>query len=227
MLWFIDRWLKKMLTHHLHQKREKHIQKAIQKYQIRYPDADSQTLAALRTKLETEITRVFAVADESIISTNLMRARITFWVSAIFSTMIVLALAHFPITASLIPFFVPLISSFVAWLTAVTTIPFIYNIRVKGAMNSGTELFEIEQKRLLARQTAELDSSNIPPLESTEPLTQPQYSIHSLATPQRRRFPLASQNITRFGSLWQPYSTAAMSLHHQPEEDPSTLKQKP
>lgn len=230
MIWFIDRWLKKILSKRLHQKRDAHIQKAIQKYQASHPDADDETLAALREKLESEITRVFAVADESIIATGLIRARITFWVSAVFSTIIVLALAQFPITTSLVPFFVPLMAAFVGWLTAIVTIPFSYTARVNGAMKSGSHLFEIEQETLREKQAAELASVNIPPplepLEPIEPQTQPQLSLNALTVTRRTTIPLIYRDMTRFG-IWQPYSTAAMSLNRKPDDDPFTLKQKP
>ena len=141
MIGFIDNKIGMFLLRILHRRRQKIIADALQEYRNTH-NADDKTLAALKNKLEFEMTRVFAIADESIVRERILRARYTFWISAIAGTTFVLAFAAFPVTTSLAPFFAPLVSGIVAWLTAICTIPIGYNTRVKGAVNSTIAAFK-------------------------------------------------------------------------------------
>lgn len=128
----------------LHNRRRKVIDQTIAAYQAEH-QLDDHTLTALKSKLDFEMTRVIAIVDESIIKERIQRARYTFWITGVIGTAFVLAFAAFPVTTSLVPFFAPLVGALTAWAAAIATIPVSYNTRVKGAMNSAIEMFEMEQ----------------------------------------------------------------------------------
>ena len=144
MIGFIDKKIGNFLLRILHNRREKVIAKTLIEYRASR-GADEQTLAALREKLEYEMTRVYAIADESIVRERIQRARYTFWISAAIGTGVILAFATFPVTTSLAPFFSPLIGAFTAWAITIGTIPIGYNTRVQGAMDSAIAMFDLEQ----------------------------------------------------------------------------------
>lgn len=144
MIGLIDKAIGNLLLRILHGRREKIIAKTLNDYRTTR-GADDQTLAALKDKLEYEMTRVYAIADESIVRERILRARYTFWVTAAIGTSFVLAFAHFPVTTTLAPFFSPLVGAFAAWAIAIATIPVGFNTRVQGAMDSAITMFELEK----------------------------------------------------------------------------------
>lgn len=146
MIGFIDNKLGNFILSRLHKRRENVIAQTLEDYRVSR-GANEHTLAALKEKLEFEMTRVFAIADESIVRERIMRARYTFWITAIIGTSFILAFAAFPVTTSIAPFFSPLVGAFVAWAVAIVTIPIGYNTRVKGAMTSAISTFELERRQ--------------------------------------------------------------------------------
>lgn len=145
MFGFIDVRIEKMFKRYLHKRRDKVIERTVKDY-IAKNNPDAQTIEELRKSLDVEIQRVFAIADSSIIHARIMQARFAFWMTAIVSTVITLAVASYPPTAGIAPFFAPLISSFIAWVVYLVTIPANYNGRVQGAIDSTLVLFEIKQQ---------------------------------------------------------------------------------
>lgn len=144
MIGFIDKAIGNLLLRILHGRREKIIAKTLSDYRASR-GADDQTLVDLKDKLEYEMTRVYAIADESIVRERILRARYTFWASAAIGTSFVLAFAHFPVTTALAPFFSPLVGAFAAWAITIATIPVGFNTRVQGAMDSAISMFELEK----------------------------------------------------------------------------------
>lgn len=165
MIGFIDKKIAQFLKRVMHKKRSKIIAKTLADYQ-REHDADENTLAALNEKLELEATRIIAIVDESIIEERIKRARYTFWVTAIVGTAVVVAVAAFPITTSIAPFFAPLIAAGVAWAVSIATIPISYNKRVKGAMDSAVLMFEIDRAKSDNNEEEE-EPVNIAELQNT------------------------------------------------------------
>lgn len=144
MIGFIDKAIGNSLLRILHGRREKIITNTLNDYRATR-GADEQTLAALKDKLEYEMTRVYAIADESIVRERILRARYTFWATAAVGTSFVLSFTHFPVTTTLAPFFSPLVGAFAAWVIAIATIPVGFNTRVQGAMDSAITMFELEK----------------------------------------------------------------------------------
>ncbi len=153
---------------------------------------DEETLVALNEKLLEDADLLSASMDKSIIRASIQRARYTFWISAIIGTSIVIALAAFPITTSIAPFFVPLIAAFVSWAVALGTIPIGYIHSVKGAMESAIIAFEADRKEKLE---LEKGSTDVEELRSDLRRLQRQLtdlssqSLQSLNHPERHEYP--------------------------------------
>lgn len=148
MIGLIDKAIEKILKRALHKKRDAIFQKTLDDY-ITTHNPDEETIAALTKKLNDDIDRIITLADRSIIHANMLRARYVFWITAIIGTAIVLALAAYPVTTSIAPFFVPLMAAFVGWAVAVGTIPVSYIHTVKGVMDAAVVTFDKEQLEIL------------------------------------------------------------------------------
>ncbi len=138
----IDKWIEKLIARTVRKKRNKILRETIDAY-IEKHHPDDETLAELKEALEVEMDRIFAFLERSLIHASVLRARYTFWITAIISTAIIIALASFPITTSIAPFFVPLMAAFVSWAVALATIPVSYIHAVKGAMSARVLNFEL------------------------------------------------------------------------------------
>lgn len=142
----IDKLITRILRRVMHKRREKVIEQKITDYLLTH-QLDEASIIELNEKLQLEAMRIIAIVDESILSERIKRARYTFWVTAIIGTVVVVALASYPVTTSLAPFFAPLIAAFVAWAVSIGTIPISYIKRVQGAMDSAIVMFELERAK--------------------------------------------------------------------------------
>jgi hypothetical protein len=135
MLWFIDSWIERLFKTALHKRREPIINRALKNYEYEHPAASTDLL---KIKMGDETDRIYAIIDRSILRERLVRARYTFWVTAITGTGVVLAGSAFGVVSlsSSFPFITPSVLAFVAWAVSVGTLPIAYNQRVKGAMDA-------------------------------------------------------------------------------------------
>lgn len=138
----IDRLIEKLIARTVRKKRNKILNETIAAFVLKHKP-DDETLADLKEALEAEMDRIFAFLERSLIHASVRRARYTFWITAVISTAIIIALASFPITTSIAPFFVPLMAAFVSWSVALATIPASYIHAVQGAMNARVLNFEL------------------------------------------------------------------------------------
>lgn len=134
----LDKWLENKLKTRFHQKKNSIVDKSLADFQKRYPFIDS---SVLRAKLENENHRIYPIVDRSIIRDRIQRADYVFWMTATVSVIFVGSLGGF-FSGSFWPFAAPLLSSLVAWTGSIATIPISYFQRVKGAMDSVTNVYE-------------------------------------------------------------------------------------
>lgn len=140
MIGIIDRLIGNFITRKLHEYRDRVINATIALFTERH-HPDEQTLADLHNTLNLEIERVYAIADSSIIRARILQARYTFWITAVVATAITVGMATYPIS-NIVPLFAPLIAAFVVWTVNIVTIPFPYNQRIQGGMDSALVVFE-------------------------------------------------------------------------------------
>ncbi len=136
----IDHWIEDILKNYLHKKRDQHIDKALNDFIEKY-HPDPQIINTLKKKLEVEADRLFPLADQSILHERIQRAKYTFWVTAIASSItaaIILFLTH----GSAIIFVMPICAATVAWAVTIVTIPIGYDARMAGGMDSTVSQFE-------------------------------------------------------------------------------------
>lgn len=164
MIGFIDKRIEKLLKRALHKKRDAIFRKTLDDY-ITTHNPDEATIAALTKKLEDDIDRIITLADRSVIHANMLRARYVFWITAIIGTAIVVALAVYPVTTAIAPFFVPLMAAFVGWAVAVGTIPVSYIHTVKGVMDAAVVTFDKEQLDLIEHAGKQAHPANIEELQ--------------------------------------------------------------
>jgi hypothetical protein len=128
----VDRLIEHVMKRALHIRRDKIIAKTLKMYRKNHPDAVTTNL---EKDLQTEAARIYTIVDRSILSERIKRAKYTFWLTVMTSTVIVGALGGFTAGAAL-PFVAPPLAALSAWLIALATIPISYNKRIQGAMDS-------------------------------------------------------------------------------------------
>lgn len=140
MFEFIDRYIENKMRKSLHKKRNKIIAQTLADY-IDKHHPKPEIVAELKTLLIIEADRVYPVVDESILKERIKRARYTFWITVITSTLIsavIIALTH----GLALPLIIPALTAFIAWAVTLATAPLSYNLRVHGAMESIVRSFE-------------------------------------------------------------------------------------
>lgn len=181
MLGFIDKKIEALMQKSLHKKREKMIAKALKDYVAGHPLDEAQT-EELRERLESDTDRFLKIIDRSVLRAGLLRARYVFWITAIFGTAIVVALAAYPVTTSIAPFFVPLAAAFVGWAVSVATIPLSYIESIKGICAATIASYEKEMLEQQEQQDNELHKSNEPSvLELKQMLQQLKQQVEQLS----------------------------------------------
>jgi uncharacterized coiled-coil protein SlyX len=175
MLGFINKWIEDQLLKYLHKRRDKILTKTLADFAAHH-NTDDATMSALRAYLEFQMNRTFAITDRSIIRARLKQAMLTFWLTALFSTALTVGLAAYPPTLSIAVFFVPLITSVIAWAVQIATIPYNYNERVQGGMDAA--VIEFENQLIhppapnLTNQVQTLTSTDKLQMEHIQQLTQ-------------------------------------------------------
>lgn len=142
----VDKLIEKILRRAMRSKKEKIVNKKFAEYCKKFGLNEDEAVK-LREKLETECLRIIAIVDESILRERIKRARYTFWITAIIGTAVIVALAAYPVTTSIAPFFAPLVAAVIAWAVSLATIPISYLKRVTGAMDSAAIMFELERAK--------------------------------------------------------------------------------
>lgn len=161
MLPFLNKKLAQFMERQLHKKRDKYINDTIVLYRKKHPEHSEEIINKLKESLELEIERVFAIADSSIISARIVVASWVFWITAIVGTAIVLGVASYPVTTSLAPFFVPLISATVVWAVTIATVPKYYNERIVGGLDSALVVFESKLTEELAKEENRINANEL------------------------------------------------------------------
>lgn len=215
MIGFVDKKIKKLLKRILHKRRDKFLNKTIKKYMTEH-SADTETIKALRDALNLELDRIFAIVDNSIINARLKQARYTFWITAIIATCITLSVAVFPITTSLLPFFIPVMGALVAWAVSIGTIPFNYNERIQGSMDSALIVFEHDIK---AAKMKGLKAEAIETNDLRNKVLQLQQTVIELKNEIDHigPVPATAAKKTRYDSLWElpvQKEVSSYSSHH-------------
>lgn len=134
MFSFFDKPIEKLFKRGLYKQRQYYIRKAINKF-IKQNHPDERTIAALKAKLEEEADRVYAIVDKSVLRAGIKRAKWTFLLTAIASTIIIGVLGFFS-SGAILPFIIPVLAAFITWAVSLATIPFAYNERIKGGLDS-------------------------------------------------------------------------------------------
>lgn len=116
----------------IHKKRSNLITQKLKEFKKKHPSISTDLL---ESDLEIEADRIYSMADKSIITAMIKRARYTFWMTIITTTIVVGALGAFS-GGTALPFITPLLSAFAAWAISLVVIPTSYNERVKGGMDS-------------------------------------------------------------------------------------------
>jgi hypothetical protein len=96
-------------------------------------------------KLKAEANRVCNLTDSAILQANIRKAKYTFWITAIDSTILVMLVSGFktPLT-----FMTPPLASTFTYMAAIISITALYNGRIKGAMNSTIKIYEVELEKI-------------------------------------------------------------------------------
>lgn len=168
MLEFIDKKIESYMKRGLHKKRDKIIADAIKKFTDTH-QLDADKIEELHEKLVADTDRFLKIIDRSVLRAGLIRARYVFWITSIVGTAIVVALAAYPVTTSIAPFFIPLVAAFVGWAVSVATIPVSYLESIKGIRDATVDAFE---KELLEQQEDELQKSNHPSVQELKQMLQ-------------------------------------------------------
>lgn len=137
---YADRKIENVFKHFLHKKRYAIVDKAFKKFIKDHPLSEADA-TALRAKLEDEADRIVSFIDRSVLRERIQRAKYTFVITLVASTVVVAAVGGFA-DLTVVPFIAPVAAACVAWLIAVATIPIAYNQRIKGGMDSSILVFE-------------------------------------------------------------------------------------
>ena len=130
----IDQKIESALRRKLYKQREKIIAQSIDCF-IKEHHPDPTLVAELRRRLEEEADRVYAIVDRSVLRAWLKRAKYTFWIMTITTSIVAAVLAVVTHGAAVV-IIAPILSAFVTWVVTVGTVPITYNERVKGGMDA-------------------------------------------------------------------------------------------
>jgi hypothetical protein len=157
---FIDRKIEEKLANYFHQKKSDIVEYFLKIFSNNHPQMNT---TVIQGKLEAEANRVCDFTDRAILRANIKKAKYTFWITAIGSTILILAVSGFKTPLS---FATPPFSSSLTYVAAIYSITALYNQRVKGAMNSITKIYEAELEKTSSPQSPQLDLA--PHLDNTE-----------------------------------------------------------
>jgi hypothetical protein len=164
MISFIDKKIETWMARGLHKTREKVLKRTLEAYIAKHnPDEDTQ--AELKAILETEIDHLYIALDKSVIRASIHRARYTFWITLVISTAIIIALASFPVTTSIAPFFVPLMAVTVSWAVSLLTIPISYMHNVQASLDVKVLSFEAERKEAADHPELKINGNSVRDLQ--------------------------------------------------------------
>lgn len=218
MLGFIDKKIESYMKRGLYRKRDKIVAKTVDEFAAAHKLDEAKT-EELRTKLIADTDRFIKIVDRSVLRAGLIRARYVFWVTAILGTVLVLALASYPPTTGIAPFFVPLIAALVGWAVSVATIPISYIESLKGVRDATIASFE---KELLEQQENELRNSNDPSVHDLKQmLLQLKQQVEQLSKHDVETVPppVPNESYSDFTAASLSASTAGMwQARSRPEE---------
>ena len=137
-LGFIDRKIEEKLAVIFHQKKAAIIKKFLLLFTENHPGAGTQIITF---KLKAEADRVCNFTDRAILRANIKKAKYTFWITAVGSTVMVMLTSGFHTPLN---FVTPPLASLFTYVAAIVSITAYYNQRVKGAMNSILQSYEAE-----------------------------------------------------------------------------------
>ncbi|MDR3492361.1 MAG: hypothetical protein P4M12_10025 [Gammaproteobacteria bacterium] len=132
MIGVIDRFIENKMKKIFHDRGPRMINKTLLAFQKSHPGLSTEEL---KVKLLTEAARIFPVVDSSILNALITRAKYTFWITAVTSTLFTVLSGGFS-SGVVIRILAPALTSFVAWGISLGTIPVSYINRIKGALNS-------------------------------------------------------------------------------------------
>lgn len=152
----LNKIIEKYLKRDLHARENEQIQKGLVRFGRKFPQATEAQKTEVKLRLEKETTRLFPLADKSILNANLVRSMMIFWFIALLGTSMTLLQGNWP-GEHLLAFLAPVLSAFFTWCISCLSISVLYNQRIEGGMNSTVATFAMEH-RLTNGRTQEFHS---------------------------------------------------------------------